>query len=64
MEVWAKVYDVEVEVEVEWMADVSVENPVLLAEQHSATKLVPPPHRCSKEVQSMGYIQDLIVLDL
>jgi len=50
VEVWAKVYKVEVEVRVEWMDDVSMENPVLSAEQHSAVRHVLLPHRCLKEV--------------
>lgn len=64
MEVWAKLYALEVEVEVEWMDDISMENSVLSAQQCSMVKPVPPQHRRLKEVQSMGYIQDLIFLDL
>ena len=62
MEVWANVYAMELEVEVEWMDDVSAENPVLLAGQYSVVRIVPLPDRC-QEIQSIGYIQDLIALD-
>ena len=53
---------VEVKVEVEWMDDVSAENPTLLIGQHSAVMPIPPPHRHLKEVQSTGCIQDLLFL--
>ena len=63
-EVWVKVYVVEVKMEVGWMDDVSVGNPILSARQHSTVRLVSFPRRRLKEVQSMGYIQGLISLDL
>jgi len=59
VEVWVKV-----EVEVEWMDDVSVENSILSTKQYSAMRPIPLPRCRSKEVQSMDYIQDLISLDL
>lgn len=59
-----KVYEVEVEVEAEWMVDVSVENIVLSTGQHSAVKPVPISRHHSKEVQSVGYIHEPISLDL
>ena len=48
--VWAKVYAVEVKVEVEWMDDVSAENPVLSTRLHSVVRLVSFPRRRLKEV--------------
>lgn len=64
MAVWAKVYAMEVKVEVEWVDDVSMENLVLSAGPHSTVRLVPLLCRHSKEVQSTGYIKDLSSLDL
>lgn len=61
--VWAKLYAMEVKVEVEWMDDEFVENPILSVVQHSAVKPVPFPRHHSKEAQPMGYIQDLFSLD-
>lgn len=48
MEVWVKVY--KVEVEVEWMDDVFMQNPMLLVGQHSVLRLGPLPYHHSKEV--------------
>ena len=64
VEVWAKVYVVEVEVEAEWMDDVFMENPTLSTGQHFAVKPAPLLCRRLKEVRLMGYILDLISLDL
>lgn len=61
VEVWVKVYAVEVEVE--WMDDLSMENPILSARQHSLVRPIPLPCHDSKELQSTGYILDLISLD-
>ena len=63
-QVWAKVYAVEVEVEVEWMDDVFMENPALSAREHFVVKPAPLLHRRLKEVGLMNYILDLISLDL
>ena len=63
VELWAKVYAVEVEVEAEWMDDVFTENTALSTRQHSAVGPVLFPHHRLKEVQSMGYILVLILHD-
>ncbi len=49
------------EVEVEWMDDVSMEKPILLVEQHSTVRPVLLPCHHLKEVQSMGYTLVLIL---
>jgi len=59
----AKVYIMEMKVEVEWMDYVSMENLVLSAGQLFVARHVPFPRCCSKEVQSTGYIKDLLSLD-
>ena len=56
VEVWEKVYAMAVKVEVEWMDNVSAENPVLPAGQHFAVRLVPFSHHRLKGVQSTGHI--------
>ena len=63
VEVWENVYVVEVEVGIEWISDVSAENPVLSTKQHSVVKPISLPPDRSREVQSTDYIQDLIYLD-
>jgi len=61
VEVWAKVYAMEVEAE--WMVDLSVENPILSAEKHSVVKSILLPRHHSKEVQSNDYTLFLILHD-
>jgi len=64
VEVWPKLYVVEVEVEVGCMDDVSIENIVLLARKNFMVSPVPLACHHLKEVRSTGYILDLISLDL
>lgn len=62
MELWEKVYVVEVEVE--WMDDVSVENPVLSAQLHFMVESFPTLRHCLQEAQSRDYTLGLILLNL
>jgi len=64
VEVWAKVYAAELEVEVKWMDDVFTENPVLSTGQYFMVKLAPLLHRRLKEVRLTDYILHLVSLDL
>ncbi len=59
-----KVYVVEVKVEVVWMDGVSTENLALSIGERSEMKPMLLPHHHLKEFQSLGYIQDLLLLDL
>ena len=57
---WAKVYVVGVKVDVVWADEVFAESLAISTVQHFAMRLVLPRHHRSKEVLSMGYIQDLL----
>ena len=56
---WAKVYVVEVKVEVVWVGEVFVETLALLTTQRSVVKTVLLLRRHSEEVQLVGYIHGL-----
>ena len=62
VEVFTKVYAVEVKVEVVWEDGVFIKTLALLTRQRSTMKPVLLLRRHSEEAQSVGYIQDPLFL--